>query len=81
MVDRRNDKIDPYTGEKSNTPDTRENKGRYQNAYVFNTQYKDEEKVVEILVNPEFTESEALIKAKFYGEAIGRLPFDMRKDL
>jgi len=61
--------------------DKTENYGVSQNAYLFNTQYKDEDKVVEIRVNPEFTQSEALIKAKIWAEAFGRLPFDLRKSL
>jgi hypothetical protein len=49
--------------------------------HLFKTQYKDESKIVEILVNPEFTYEEALVEAEIYGNAIGRLPKCLRKDI
>ena len=50
-------------------------------AWCFDTQFSDENKVVEIQVNREFSEAEALTYAEFYGEAIGRVPKMLRKDL
>ena len=49
--------------------------------HLFNAQYKDEDKVTEIQVNPEFTLEQAAIEANFYGEAIGRMPKCLRKDV
>ena len=47
-------------------------------AYCIKTQFTDEtsnNKIVEIIVNSDdFSESDAVIEAAFYGEAVGRLP-------
>lgn len=51
-------------------------------AWCFDTIFSDETKTVEIQVNRnDFTESTALSYAQFYGEAIGRIPKFLRRDL
>ena len=47
-------------------------------AHVFSTQFSDEDKTVEIQVNPEFSQEEAEAEAKFYGHYIGRVPRTLR---
>ena len=62
--------------------DRRDNAFKDRSAHCFNTKYKDEEKTVEIIVNSrDFSSQKAGDLAKFYGEAIGRLPKVMRRDV
>ena len=52
-------------------------------AWCFTTQYTDETKTIEINVNATDwpTQADALAKAEFYAEAIGRLPKFLRKNV
>ena len=61
--------------------DRRDNAFADRDAWCFNTDYTDEDKTVEIQVNQEFSQEKALKLAQFYGEAIGRLPKVLRRDV
>ena len=50
-------------------------------AHLFKTKFSDEDKEVEIQVNPEFSKEEAEAEAKFYGHYIGRIPISLRTKL
>lgn len=51
------------------------------NAHLFTARFRDQEKTMEIQVNPEFDEARARKLAARYAEAIGRLPKCLRTDV
>ena len=51
-----------------------------EEARLFNASYSDGF-TIEIQVNPEFTQAEALIEADKYGTEVGRMPKDLKRDV
>lgn len=61
--------------------DRRTSSFKYLGAYVFDMELSDEDKVIEIQINPEFNLWDAKKTAKHYGEIIGRMPKALREDV
>jgi hypothetical protein len=51
------------------------------NAYLFNAEYSDDLKIIEVQVNPEFSQDTARKHAEKYATVIGRLPKALRRDV
>ena len=60
--------------------DRRTNSFNQETARLFNATYSDGFNI-EIQVNPEFTQAEALVEAEKYGTEIGRLPKVLKRDV
>jgi hypothetical protein len=53
----------------------------YVNAYLFNVEYTDDSKIIEVQVNPEFSQNVAYNYALQYAYEIGKLPTALRNDV
>ena len=53
----------------------------YVNAYLFNAEYSDDSKIIEVQVNPEFSQNVARNYALQYAYEIGKLPIALRSDV
>ena len=61
--------------------DRRKNSFNTVNAHLFDCEFNDQEHIIEVQVNGEFSLREAKKQTAYYAEAIGRLPAFLRAEV